>query len=352
MAKIDKEKPVLVTGATGYIASWIIKLLVDDGYSVHGTVRNLADKEKLAHLAKIGKKGNGSLKLFQADLLEEESFVEAMNGCELVIHTASPFFIQGIKNAKEQLIQPAVEGTMNVLDAVNDTASVKRVVLTSSVMAIYGDAIEIKNNNSGVFNEKMWNTTSTENHQPYSLSKTIAEKEAWRMVNEQDRWDLLVINPGFIMGPSLSKRIDSTSVDFMRSMVNGKFAMGVPDFYFGIVDVRDVAQAHINAGFLEKASGRHALVAETKRAIEIATMLKDKFQNKYKIAKVVLPNFMIYIAGPLQGFSWKYLRRNLGIKFHFDNSYSKADLGIEYRSLQDTFVDHVEQLDKDGLINI
>ena len=350
MAHLNKEKPILVTGATGYIASWIIKLLVDDGYTVHGTVRSLANKDKYAHLSEIDKSGDGNLKLFEADLLDEGSFKEAMLDCELVIHTASPFFIQGIKNAKEQLIQPALDGTRNVLDSVNETASVKRVVLTSSVVAIYGDAIDVRSTGSGVFNEKIWNTTSTESHQPYSFSKTLAEKVAWKMAGEQERWDLLVIKPGFVMGPSMSKRVDSTSIDFMRSMVNGKFATGLPDFYFSIVDVRDVAKAHINAGLLEKASGRHILVAEAKRAIEMAEILKDKFHKKYKLPKGMLPNFMLYLVGPFMGFSWKYLKRNLGIPFEFDNTYSKTDLGIEYRPVSQTFIEHVEQLDRDGLI--
>lgn len=348
MAFIDKNKPILVTGASGYIASWIIKMLTEDGYTVHGTVRNLSSKEKTTHLAEFV--NHGKLTLFEADLLEEGSFKEAMENCELVIHTASPFFVQGIKNAKEQLIQPALEGTTNVLNTANEISTVKRVVLTSSIAAIYGDAIDIKNTNSGVFNEKDWNTTSTESHQPYSLSKTMAEMEAWKLLNEQEKWDLVVINPGFVMGPSLSKRTDSTSVGFLLSMVNGKFSMGVPDFSFAFVDVRDVAQAHIQAGILENASGRHVLVNETLNTNKVVAVLQKAFGNKYKLPQRILPNFLMYLFGPFQGFSWKHLKRNLGILYKFDNSYSKKNLKIAYRPLAETFVDHVDQLDRDEII--
>jgi nucleoside-diphosphate-sugar epimerase len=350
MGNIDKSKPILVTGVSGYIASWVAKYLVDEGYQVHGTVRSLSDPEKVAHLHKIDDEGNGTLKLFEADLLQPNSFRDAMKGCELVIHTASPFLVQHIKDPENQLIKPALEGTRNVLATVNNTASVKRVVLTSSVVAIFGDAIDIRETKDGIFTEAHWNTTSSADHQPYSYSKAIAEKEAWKIAGQQNRWDLVVINPGFVMGPSLSKRIDATSIDFMRSMVNGKYGTGVPDLFFSFVDVRDVAQAHINAGFISNASGRHILVADVKNMPDIANILREKFHKKYKIPKNTLPDFLVYLAGPFQGFTWKYLKRNLGISYNFDNSFSKTDLDIKYRQLSQTLADHVAQLEQDGLI--
>lgn len=196
MRQIDRTKPVLVTGGTGYVASWIIKMLLEDGISVNATVRDPSDADKVQHLTPFAEASETQLKLFKADLLDPGSFNDAMHGCELVMHTASPFFITGIKNPEQELIQPAREETRNVLEAANKTPSVKRVVVTSSVVAIYGDNTDIKSAPGGIFTEKQWNVTSSAEHQPYAYSKTVAEKEAWAIAGEQNQWDLLTINPG------------------------------------------------------------------------------------------------------------------------------------------------------------
>ena len=140
---IDKSQPVMVTGATGYLASWIVKKLLEEGISVNATVRDPADSQRVAHLAALAEVWPGRLRLFKADLLDPGSFEPPMMGCELVLHTASPFFVGQPKDAEQELCRPAREGTRNVLDAANRTASVKRVVLTSSVAAIMGDAADI-----------------------------------------------------------------------------------------------------------------------------------------------------------------------------------------------------------------
>lgn len=349
MKIIDPTKPILVTGGTGYLASWIIKLLLDEGKEVRSTVRNLADKEKFAHLTVLAVKSKGTLRFFEADLLQSGSFAEAMKGCELVIHTASPFKISGLKNAQKELIEPALEGTRNVLDSVNKTETVKRVVLTSSAVAVFGDAVDIEKTRNGIFTEEHWNFSSSVKHQPYSLSKTLAEKLAWELAEKQHRWDLLTINPGFIMGPSLSQRTDSTSIDIMIQLATGKFKTGVPSGDMGFVDVRDVAKAHILAGFSETASGRHICVSEHKTFLDMANAIRAKYPQ-YPLPKGYIPKWLFWIIAPMAGFSRKYVKLNVGIDLKFDTSYIRKDLGMEFIPFEKTITDHFEQLLKDEII--
>jgi nucleoside-diphosphate-sugar epimerase len=349
LTEINLSKPILVTGGSGYMASWIIKLILEKGWNVNATVRDKSNDEKVGHLLKMGEQFPGKLELFEADLMQKGSFEDAMLDCELVIHSASPFKISKIKEPRKELIDPALEGTRNVLHTAGKTQSVKRIVLTSSVVAIYGDAFDIRNTPNGIFTENEWNNTSSLDYQPYSYSKMLAEKEAWKLAEEQKQWDLVVINPGFVLGPSLTDRIDSTSIDFMLSIINGKYKPGVPEFYFGIVDVRDVSLAHVLAGTKPAASGRHILVAGTLNFPEIVDILK-KTHAKYPLPKGKLPKLFVYLIGPLHGLSWKYIKLNVGIPMKFDNSYSIKDLGIEYTPMEKTLTDHAEQIIKSGLI--
>ena len=135
---------------------------------------------------------------------------------------------QDFRDAHEALVRPAVEGTANVLNACNKQASVRRVVLTSSVASIYGDAVEIKRAPRGVFDEQLWNDTSSESHQPYSYSKVMAERKAWDINRQQSRWDLVTINPSLVLGPALTTLSQSTSIDVMRDLGSGRQRTGVP----------------------------------------------------------------------------------------------------------------------------
>jgi nucleoside-diphosphate-sugar epimerase len=164
MKVIDKNKPVMVTGASGYMASWIIKMLMEEGITVNATVRDPKDDQKVGHLNAMAKGSPGKLKLFKADLLDFGSFEEPMKECELVIHTASPFFLSPPKNPEEELLRPAKEGTRNVLETAKRIPTIKRVVLTSSVVAIFGDSADLTLTTGGFFTENGWNETSSASH--------------------------------------------------------------------------------------------------------------------------------------------------------------------------------------------
>lgn len=349
MRTIDPKKPILVTGGSGYMASWIIKYLLEEGLIVHATVRNLNDQKKLQHLIDIQHLVPGTLKFFQADLLIDGSFDEAIKGCELVIHTASPFLLTGIKDAKKQLIQPALQGVRNVFFAANESGSVKRIVLTSSIVALVGDTIEIPNLPNQKVDEKCWNTTSTADHQPYPFSKTIAEREAWKLTEQMNSFDLVVINPGLIFGPSLSKRIDSTSIDLMLQLMSGKLRTGVPTGAQAVVDVRDIARAHIKAGFSPEASGRYLVAADLKDFLDIANIIRNKYPA-YPLPKKHVPKWLFKLIAPTMGYTRKFVAKNVGYDFSFDNSYAIRDLNIDLTPFVNTINDHAEQLINDKLV--
>lgn len=341
--------PIVLTGATGYLGSHTLEQLLERGYSVRATTRNVEKTKRKEEVKSLEEKYPNQLTWYYADLLEPDSFEDVMKDAIGVIHSASPFKTSGIKDAKKELVDPAVKGTRAVIEALAKSGTVKKLVLTSSVVAIYGDAIDLEMKESDQFDEHDWNSTSSISHNPYNYSKTVAEKEAWAM-NVKKEWDLATINPGFILGPSKTKRVDSTSIDTMRSILNGKFKTGVPDLYFGIVDVRDVAKAHIEA--LERdVTGRHICVSDSIPMIELAKTLQPKFGDNHKIPKSVLPKFMMYLVGPLMaGFSWNYLKKNLGYKLKFDNTRAKKNLGITFRPIEETVIDHANQLIKDDLL--
>lgn len=348
---LSKNSTVLVTGGAGYLASWVVVELLKEGYNVRTTVRSLSNTERYVHLTECEKRTPGTLTIYEADLLVPHSFDEPLEGCDVVIHTVTPVFVARIKDPKTELIEPALEGTRNLFESINKVDTIKRVVFTSSVTAIYSDNIDIKDVKTGKFKEEHWNTNSSNSHRPFAYSKTLTEKEAWKISKEQNNWELVVLNPGFILGPALTKITSSSSIDFFLDIVSGKYKLGLPAISMGFVDVRDVAYAHVLAAKKEKAKGRHIIVGTTKNYIEIANIIRINFETKAKhLPKREYPEFIAWLFGPLFGVSRQYVKRNINIPINFDISKGRQELGVQYRSLSTSVKDHFEQLIKDELI--
>lgn len=342
--------PVLVTGANGYLASWLVKRLLERDCEVRGTVRDPADARKTEHLWRAAGAAPGRLSLTAADLLTPGSFDAAMAGCHLVFHTASPFIARGLRDPRRQVIEPVIDGTRNVLDAANRTASVRRVVLTSSVAAVYGDARDLAATDAGRFDERCWNTSSTERHQPYSYAKAAAERLAWQVSESQDRWDLVTLNPGLVLGPALSPHAGSESVAILRDFASGLYRLGAPALEFGVVDVRDVAEAHLRAGLGSSAAGRHLLVAGTLSLLEIGRILRDAFGSGYPFPPRILPTPFVRLLAPLTGVSQAFVSRNVGYPLAFDSGRAERELGMAFRPAGQAVLDHFRQLLDDGLV--
>ena len=338
-----------MTCATGFVAGWLIKKLVEAGVCVHAAVREPDSEAKVSHLKQLSKKGPGTVVLFKADLTEAGSYNKAMKGCATVFHTASPFILK-FNDAQKDLIEPALAGTENVLSSVNATTSVKRVVLTSSVAAIGGDTIECASTPNGRFDEHNWNTTSSATHQPYFYSKALAERAAWKITQDQDRWTLVVINPALVIGPTLSGKSTSATHDIFRQLGNGKMKAGAPPFEFGMVDVRDVADAHIRAAYIKKAVGRHLIFNEAQSLLGLANLLKEKYGVAYPLPNRELPKWLLWLVGPIvdKTFSRKVISLNMGHKWVGDNSKSIEKLGINYSSLKASAEDMFQQMIDEG----
>ena len=340
MKTTDHSSPqtVLVTGATGYVAGWVIQRLLAAGHHVNATVRDLSHSSKTKPLMEIAESLPGELELFQADLMREGSFKRPMQGCTTVFHTASPFKFN-VAHAQRDLIDPAVKGTRNVLTTVNQSDSVKRVVLTSSVVAMFGDNADLQGR---ALSEDDWNTTSTPEYGPYQLSKTVAEKVAWELAENAD-WTLTTINPSLVIGPTINPDTASESFDLIKKMVDGTLASGAPPLELGWVDVRDVADAHVAA--MTQSSGRHIVCEGSHRFLDMCKAL-ELGHPELKIPRKAIPKFMAWLFGPMidKTLTRQYVSRNFGHPFRVDNGKSIEALGIDYTDTKASLVEMVQQM--------
>jgi dihydroflavonol-4-reductase len=337
---------VLVTGASGFIASHIVEQLLAKGHRVRGTVRSLKKEKELASLR--GLPGAAErLELVEAELLVDGAFDAAAQTCDAVLHTASPYVLDA-KDPQKDLVDPAVKGTRNVLTACQKAASVKRVVVTSSMAAITDEP-----DSDHVLTEADWNVKSSLERNPYYYSKTLAEKAAWDFVEkEKPAFDLVVINPFLVIGPSHSAGINTSNQLFV-DLLNGTYP-GVINLTWGFVDVRDVADAHVRAIETPSAKGRYITAGDTVPMRTVVELLeKNGWGKNHKLPKTgmdcAVGDFAVRLSSYLQPKGvGSYLRTHVGRVPRYDSSKVTSELGVSFRPVETSILDTLEDLARQG----
>jgi nucleoside-diphosphate-sugar epimerase len=337
---------VLVTGGSGFIGSHCILQLLGKEYQVRTTVRSLKREHEVRALLKEGGAVPGDrLSFAAADLENDAGWSEAAAGCDFVLHVASPF-PANIPRHEDELIVPAREGALRVLRA-SRGAGVKRVVLTSSFAAIgYGQKSQ-----QAPFNETNWTDPSGADVAPYVKSKTIAERAAWDFIaREGGMLELSVVNPVAVFGPVLGPDY-STSVLLIQRLMDGAMP-GTPQIYFGVVDVRDVADLHIRAMSDPKAKGERFLASagDFMSILEIAYVLKNRMGAAGKrVPTRQLPNWLVRVAA-MRDPAVKQILPELGKKKNGSNEKARRVLGWVPRSSEEAIVATAESLLRLGLL--
>ena len=281
-------KKVLVTGISGYIGQHCAVELLKNGYSVRGSVRNLSKSDNVTEVIKKVIDPKGNLEYCELNLMKDEGWDEAMEGCDYVLHVASPFVTSQPKNENE-LIKPAVEGTQRALKSAKK-AGIKRMVLTSSMVAMIGGARGEVN-----INQDSWTNVDAKGVSAYLKSKTLAEKSAWDFIKNQNgdaKLELVTVHPGPVYGPTLSGNLSGESMSTYKEFITGGIPM-LPKAAINMSDVRDVANIHVQALENRAANGKRFIVA-SERAYsfkELAQILKSGGYNKVSVKEA--PNFLL-----------------------------------------------------------
>lgn len=337
---ITRVSSVLVTGGSGFIASHAILQLLAAGHDVRTTVRSAKREDDVRALLRGGGAEPGErLAFFVADLESDTGWNEAVAGCDYVLHVASPF-PQGVPRDDNELIVPARDGALRVLRAARD-AGVKRVVLTSSFAAVgYG-----RPEQQAPFDERSWSDLNGSDASAYVKSKTIAERAAWDFVAGEGRGlELAVVNPVGVFGPVLGRDY-STSILLVQRLIDGELP-GCPRLWFGVVDVRDVADLHLRAMTHPAAAGERflAVAGDFMAVREMALALKQRLgPAARKVPTLQLPDFLVRLAS-LRDPAVKQILPELGKRKNATSAKARSVLGWNPRPREDALVATAQSL--------
>jgi dihydroflavonol-4-reductase len=339
------ERRVLVTGGTGFLGGWCVATLLQRGYRVRTTVRDLArEGDVRAAVANAGAEAQDDLSIVAADLSDDAGWPEAVDGCTYVLHVASPFPPTQPRDADE-LIVPAREGALRVIRAALD-AGAERIVLTSSVAAVRNGGPPA---NGSTYTEDDWTDGDDASLTPYTRSKTIAERAAWDLVAERGATErLAVVNPGAIIGPVLSDD-RSFSLQLIERLMKGAMP-ALPKLGFSLVDVRDVVELELLAMTEAGAGGKRLIAADDFLWMaEIAEVLRDRLGDEArKVPTRVAPDLLIKAVGIFDS-SVRSFTGDLGKRTEFSTQRAR-DLGWAPRPVADSIADTARSLREHGIV--
>jgi dihydroflavonol-4-reductase len=347
MTAQNLSKLALVTGGTGFLGIHCILQLLEKGYDVKTTLRSLERKNEVIEMLRVGGIDRfENLSFIETDLTRDANWDEAVRDCDYVLHVASPIFLRLPKH-EEEMIVPAVEGTLRVLRASRD-AGVKRVVLTSSFGAVgYSHTDDAK-----IITEEDWTNPNDKHLSAYLKSKTLAEKAAWDFIKDDGgKLELSVINPVAILGPSLGPDM-SSGFELLKRILDGSMK-AIPNITLGIVDVRDVADMHIRAMTNSEAKGQRflAIAGETMSLPEVALLLKNKLGDKARrVATKRLPDWIVRVAA-LFSPTARTIVPQLGRNKNASNEKARTVLGWTPRTNEEAVIATAESLMRFGLIS-
>lgn len=344
----NNNKLVLVTGGSGFLASHCIVQLLQQGYHVRTTLRNVQKKNEVLNMMKYaGINDVSKLSFIEADLTKDDNWNEAAKDCMYVLHVASPIYLRLPKH-EDEMVRPAVDGTLRVLKAARD-AGVKRVVMTSNFGAIgYSHK-----DNSTLITEEEWTDPNEKGLSAYNKSKTLAEKAAWHFIQtEGGNLELSVVNPVGIFGPALSPVL-SSGFGLLKQVLDGSMK-AIPNITLTIVDVRDVADLHLRAMTNPKAKGERflAIAGGTLSLPQIAVLLKNKLGKAgNRISTKRLPDWLVRIAA-LFNKKAKALAPMLSRYRDASNEKAKTLIGWQPRSNEEALLATAHSLIEFGNLKI